>query len=166
MKLYVMRHGIAEDHASSGRDEDRALTGSGRDGVRDVARLLAREGEIPRRILASPLVRANQTAEIVAAAAKAAGGPGAVETMRELSPGGHALRVVERLRASATEGTMIVGHEPDLSGLVHTLLGEVFVLAMDKAMVVALELSEAPEAALRFVIDPRAVALVHDRRPS
>jgi phosphohistidine phosphatase SixA len=30
MKLYVMRHGPAEDFSASGRDFDRALTASGR----------------------------------------------------------------------------------------------------------------------------------------
>lgn len=61
-----MRHGPAEDHAASGRDFDRALTASGRERVRDVARALVEGGEAPLVILTSPLVRALQTAEIVA----------------------------------------------------------------------------------------------------
>ena len=164
-----MRHGVAEDHASTGRDEDRALTASGRAGVRDVAMLLAREGEMPRRILASPLVRAAQTAEIVAATAKAAGWDGAVETVRDLSPGRPTRRVVDGLRdsgADVADGALIVGHEPDLSGLVQALLGDPFDLGMDKAMVVAFELEAPPGsgATLRFIVDPRTVSLIRDQR--
>ncbi|MBN9165380.1 MAG: histidine phosphatase family protein, partial [Myxococcales bacterium] len=67
MKLYVMRHGPAEDNAPTGRDEDRALTPAGRERTRAVARALLAADEAPLTIIASPLVRALQTAEIVAA---------------------------------------------------------------------------------------------------
>ena len=40
MKVYVMRHGPAEDDSPTGRDADRALTTSGRDRTRSVARAL------------------------------------------------------------------------------------------------------------------------------
>jgi phosphohistidine phosphatase len=66
MKLYVMRHGPAEDHADSGMDGDRALTANGRDRVRAVAALLVDLNEEPLSIITSPLVRAVQTAEVVA----------------------------------------------------------------------------------------------------
>ena len=69
MKLYVMRHGPAEDHHAAG-DAARALTTSGRERVRQVAELLVTEGEAPKHIVSSPLVRALQTAEIVHAQAK------------------------------------------------------------------------------------------------
>ena len=48
MKLYVMRHGPAEDHADSGRDADRALTAAGRERVVAVA-AEARRGGARRR---------------------------------------------------------------------------------------------------------------------
>src|SRR5665213_3672830 len=88
MRLYVMRHGPAEDQAASGRDEDRALTTSGRERVRGVARLLASEAELPSRILTSRLVRATETAEIVSVAQMKAGIDVPLETVKNLSPGG------------------------------------------------------------------------------
>src|SRR5271155_3406021 len=92
VRLYIMRHGPAEDHAASGRDFDRALTASGRERVRDVARALVEGGEAPLVILTSPLVRALQTAEIVAGVVQLAeekGGEAAsVEIRRDLSPDG------------------------------------------------------------------------------
>jgi phosphohistidine phosphatase len=164
MRLYVMRHGPAEDTSASGRDEDRELTPSGRDRVRAVATLLQREGELPGRILSSRLERAHATAHIVAATAKAAGWEGAIETVRELTPGGRSLDFARSLLKGGAFAPMIVGHEPDLSALVEHLLEARLPLPMDKAMVVALELHQGAPATLRFVVEPRATVIVNDRR--
>lgn len=150
MKIYVMRHGPAEDFSPSGRDADRALTASGRDRVRAVAKLLKTEEEAPRVILSSPLVRALQTAEIVAAET----GVDAVETTRELAPGGDSASFVAALVRDRRKRAMIVGHEPDLSALVATLCGS-FSRDMLKAMVVGLHVRAGEATRLRFVLDPK-----------
>ncbi len=155
MKLYVMRHGPAEDFAPSGRDADRALTPSGRDRVREVAKLLVRSDEAPRIIVSSPLVRALQTAEIVAAEV----GVDRVETSRELAPGGDSFAFARSLVHEDKKRSMIVGHEPDLSALVATFLGGSFDYDMLKAMVVGLHVSSADEPRLRFVLDPKGLKL-------
>jgi phosphohistidine phosphatase len=164
MRLYIMRHGPAEDYSSTGRDEDRALTPTGRERVREVARLLAREGEMPVRVLTSRLIRARETADIVLARAKVDGGEGNVETVHELAPGGQSFELAQRLARESAASPILVGHEPDLSSLVERLLGAPPPLPMDKAMVVALELSDAQPATLRFIIEPRSTAIVHDNR--
>jgi phosphohistidine phosphatase len=164
MMLYVMRHGPAEDHSTTGRDEDRALTESGKDRVRDAVRLLVKEGEMPRRILASRLARAAQTAEIVAAAARATGWSGSIETVRELAPAGKTSDLIHRLEQDGADAPMIVGHEPDLSSLVERLLGDPMSEPMDKAMIVALEIDTSHIAHLRFILDPRSLVLLHDNR--
>jgi phosphohistidine phosphatase len=157
-----MRHGPAEDAAPSGADGDRALTPSGRERVRNVAKALVAAGEGPLRILTSPLVRAVQTAEIVAVVAKLGDRGGSVEVRREVSPGGDATRLVSRLAAEGAKRLMVVGHEPDLSALVANLLGE-FSLPFEKAMVVALQLDgEGAHAKLRFVLDPKLLKLQGD----
>src|SRR5215207_5369 len=99
-----MRHGPAEDSSPTGRDGDRALTPDGRERTRAVARALIAENEAPLTIVSSPLVRALQTAEIVAAVtelekrfreAKGAGGStGTVEIRREMAPGGDEMALV------------------------------------------------------------------------
>lgn len=155
VKLYVMRHGPAEDYAASGRDFDRALTSSGRDRVRAVALRLAEMGEAPKLIVASPLVRAQQTAEIVAKELRT----GAIETDRDLAPGGDGVTYV---RAAATLGRkrlMVVGHEPDLSDLVSQLLGAPFAFDMLKAMVVGLRIAPGEKTDLRFVLDPKTLEI-------
>jgi phosphohistidine phosphatase len=152
MKLFVMRHGPAEDHSPTGRDSDRALTPPGRDRVRDVAKKLLAEGEAPFHVVSSPLVRALQTAEIVAAVtgldrraredakARASNATGAVEIRRELAPGGDELSLIAELVKAGRKRVMIVGHEPDLSMLVSRLAGRTPPQGMLKAMVVGLKL--------------------------
>jgi phosphohistidine phosphatase len=175
VKLYVMRHGPAEDSSPTGRDGDRALTPDGRNRTRAVAKALSGEGENPLSILSSPLVRALQTAEIVAAEtdlakrvedAKGAGGStGAVEIRREMAPGGDALGLVRELARSGRKRVLVVGHEPDLSMLVHELIGRHLDQGMLKSMVVGIKVdlpapgSESNEltTAFRFILDPKTL---------
>ena len=163
MKLYIMRHGPAEDQASSGRDEDRALTPSGRERVRSVAKVLVASDEAPLSVVSSPLVRALQTAEIVAAATKLSDRGGSVETRRDLAPGGPGADLVKTLLREDRKRVLLVGHEPDLSMLVGLLVGEPLPVPMDKAMVVGLSAKPAATA-LRFVLDPRALTFSIDLR--
>lgn len=167
MKLYVMRHGPAEDHASSGRDEDRALTPSGRDRIRSVAHALVDGGEAPVHIMTSPLVRALQTAEVVAAVTKLDSREGTVEVRRELSPGGRAHELLRSLAEEGAKRVMVVGHEPDLSMLVGRVLGHPMPTAMAKGMVVGLLAHHgAPDEPmkLRFVLDPKSLVWDPDTR--
>ncbi len=151
MKLYLMRHGIAHDSAESGLDADRALTPKGRDRVRDVAAYLLREAEVPLHIVSSPLVRALQTAEIVAATTAVRDRAGSVTVRRELAAGG--LAIVDELRAKPMKRTMLVGHEPDMSMLASHLLGTLLHVPFGKAMVIGFSLDGA-DAKFRFILDP------------
>jgi phosphohistidine phosphatase len=158
VKLYLMRHGPAEAQAASGLDGDRALTASGRERVRAVAKTLLESGEAPAHIVASPLVRAVQTAEIVALITRPDAHIDAVEVRRELSPEGNALAWIRTLAAKGGKRVMAVGHEPDMSSLASALLGADFRQGFDKAMVVGLHLpTDAQNAQLRFVLDPHAL---------
>ena len=152
MKLYVVRHGPAEDTASSGKDFDRALTPSGRDRVRDVAKALGRAGEEPRVILSSPLVRALQTAEVIAAEL----GVAQVETTRDLAPGGDAVALLRSLVVQKRKRAMVVGHQPDLTVLVESVTGDRFPYDMTKSMVVGLREADG-KTVLRFVLDPKTL---------
>lgn len=177
-----MRHGPAEDESPSGRDADRALTPPGRERVRHVARALLDGGESPFVIVSSPLVRALQTAEIVAfmtdldrrvadeKKARASGATGAVEVRREMAPGGDALALVAELARAGRKRVMVVGHEPDLSLLVSRLIGRVPAEGMLKAMVVGVKLTATEPGVQgigftskpRFVLDPKTLAWQRD----
>src|ERR1700678_2627326 len=68
MILYVLRHGSAEDEPPPGGDDGaRRLTARGREKVREAAAGMRALGLKFDAILASPLPRAAETAELVAA---------------------------------------------------------------------------------------------------
>jgi phosphohistidine phosphatase len=149
MRLYVMRHGPAEDRAATGRDFDRALTGPGREVVARAARALAddRPSGGALRVLSSPYRRARETAEIVAAISPAhdernpqppgstmglhpaepgsAPYPGAVEVEIHDDLTADAPLPLDLVRLLVAEGTdvLLVGHQPTVEELVRELLG-------------------------------------------
>jgi len=163
-----MRHGPAEDRADSGMDSDRSLTAAGRDRVRGVSKLLVELDEQPLQIVTSPLVRAVQTAEIVALVTKLGDREGRVEVRRELSPGGDGgTALVASLASAGSKRVMLVGHEPDLSDLLSALIAKGAPTPFDKAMIVGLNVSpNGDHSRLRFVLDPRALRLDPDHRGS
>jgi phosphohistidine phosphatase len=164
MKLYVMRHGPAEEQAESGVDGDRALTAAGRKRVRNVARALLEAGEAPLYMATSALVRAVQTAEIVALTTNLGELDGIVTVRRELAPGGAAATFVRRLASEGRRRVMIVGHEPELSDLVSALAGAPFGRPFEKAMVVGLHLTPgSSRPGLRFVLDPKTLQVENAR---
>src|SRR5256885_9784491 len=65
MLLYLLRHGIAEDHGSRASDEERELTDEGKEKTR-AAMNAVRKMKLfePDLVISSPLIRAKQTAEI------------------------------------------------------------------------------------------------------
>jgi len=115
---------------------------------------LVKACEAPRAIVSSPLVRARQTAELVAPFASDSK---TVVIDESLAPGGDCAAFV---RSHATRGSrrlMVVGHEPDLSELIAELLESAFEQDMQKAMVVGLRLSGEGPAELRFVLEPKGL---------
>jgi phosphohistidine phosphatase len=123
MRLLVVRHAIAEDRETFARtnqdDSTRPLTSEGRRKMERAA--LGLKEVVPELDLlaASPYKRAYDTAEIVAQAYDGL----AVERVAELAPGTSGDRLVAWLAGRHAHGTVaIVGHEPDLSRLVCTLL--------------------------------------------
>jgi phosphohistidine phosphatase len=127
MRLYVMRHGPAEDHSPSGSDFDRRLTPEGREIVGKVARAfqsarVAHARSTPTlRILASPRARAHETAVIVRSALLPI--PDEVEIHHDL--GGETAIPLALIEAAARSGvdTLLVGHQPVVEELVQRLLG-------------------------------------------
>jgi phosphohistidine phosphatase len=87
MELYVIRHVIAEPLGQRNEfsDEKRALTKEGRGRAREAAKGLRKLGVEFDLMLTSPLVRAVETAEIVAEAMGL--GPKDVQETANLAPG-------------------------------------------------------------------------------
>jgi phosphohistidine phosphatase len=117
VRLFLVRHA----HADPGEpDELRPLSARGREQARELAEhLVAAEPEL---VLASPLLRARETA---AAIARAAGAELRVE--EPLAPGAAAEDVLAAIEAEQARGAVVaVGHQPDCSEIAFALgAGEV-----------------------------------------
>jgi phosphohistidine phosphatase len=149
MRLLVIRHAIAEDReafAASGRDDTlRPLTDDGRRKMRRAARGL--RGLVRRidALIASPLTRALETAEIVRAEYEI----DRVEQMPELAPDRPLPEAVAAFGRFPGEVAAIVGHEPQLSHLVTYLMtgSDQSALEIKKGGACLLEFDGAPRAA-------------------
>lgn len=120
MELQILRHGKAEDHGLPDGDGARALVQKGRSQARKMGKLLKQQNHRPDVVLTSPVLRAKQTAETFCVAADM---PGPV-VQQWLACGMGAEEALGELKGfSEFERVMIVGHEPDFSGLVEYLLG-------------------------------------------
>lgn len=140
MMLYVLRHALAEDAAADG-DDARHLTEAGRVRTQKAAAGMRALGLEFDAILTSPLVRAAETAEIVAAAYETRPAPRVLPALSTGIAPGEAVAALAPL--GRNERVMIVGHEPQLSAIVSILLtGEPdgMHLRLTKGGCVALEL--------------------------
>jgi phosphohistidine phosphatase len=122
MLCYFLRHGPAGDAANwSGSDFDRPLT---QDGIKRIARsakTIAALEVAPDAIITSPLVRARQTAEIVADELRLRD---KLQQDDRVGLGFSAARLADILRDHPiAQNVMLVGHEPSMSLTVGELIG-------------------------------------------
>ena len=131
MDVFLIRHAEAIDETLELRDPMRHLTAAGRTQATSLGDRLRWHDCTPTHIWTSPLVRAVQTAELVAAGL-AAGVP--VEVIPALAPGESARSVIHAVQAvDPTSAIVLVGHEPGLSGIGALLLGLTDLAPLGKA---------------------------------
>lgn len=119
MELLLLRHGKAEDFHTAG-DSARELVEKGRNQARRAALSLKRAKWLPDIVLTSPYARARQTADTFC---EAAGIPGPI-LQGWLACGMNPQLALNELAAFHDfKRVAIVGHEPDLSGLIESILG-------------------------------------------
>jgi phosphohistidine phosphatase len=119
MKVVLIRPTPAVDPHLAASDASRHLTARGRALARKVGERLKRDGVSFDVIVTSPLVRAVQTAELVA---QAAGYDGEIRAVVALAPDGSVRRAVEELEGAGA-AVVAVGHEPSISALAAHLGG-------------------------------------------
>lgn len=119
MRIYLVRHGDAVPEEDAGSDRDRWLSSRGREHARVLARLLREHGVVADTILASPLPRAVQTAELLATGLDYLG---VVTSLRCLEPSAQPRVASDAIRA-AGEAVIVVSHEPAISAIGAFLLG-------------------------------------------
>jgi phosphohistidine phosphatase len=109
MKLWVLRHGEAESQARS--DAARALTQRGREEVlRSAAQLI---GQPIQAIIASPYVRAQQTAQLVREVLQF---EPEIRTVSWLTPDNTPLTVLDHL--DSVDNLLLVSHNPLVGSLI------------------------------------------------
>jgi phosphohistidine phosphatase len=121
MNLYLMRHGIAvADGPGVHSDSERPLTSKGVKRLGRAARGLAKLNIAFSSVLTSPLLRARQTAEIVAQILAL---EAKLAEISELAPESSVEQLMAGLAAFHDQkNVLLVGHEPLLSHLASFLL--------------------------------------------
>jgi phosphohistidine phosphatase len=120
--LYLVRHAIAAERGEDWPDDDkRPLTERGIARFREAVNgLKALDVELDE-IFTSPLVRAKQTADLLAAGVK---GKPSVKLLDALAPGHSPASVLAQLaKAAKRRRIALVGHEPGLGELAAHLIG-------------------------------------------
>jgi phosphohistidine phosphatase len=142
-ELYLVRHGLAEERGDAWPDDaKRPLTEEGMDRMRKAARGLARLGVTIDIVLTSPLVRARQTAEIVAAELDPRPSLSSVES---LSPAGSFSAVIADLEKHARKTRIaLVGHEPGIGELAARLIGSRHAIEFKKGAVCRIDVEALP----------------------
>jgi phosphohistidine phosphatase len=114
MELYLIRHGIAQEHSPDLLDGDRQLTSKGKGKTQLIAQRLQAIGVEFDLILTSPLVRAQQTAQIL----MGRGLSPHLEVFFPLAPAqamdAGLKQLAEEYRHRSHRCLALVGHQPDL----------------------------------------------------
>ena len=156
MRIYILRHGIAEDAPAGGADADRALTQEGKQKLRSVLDRARRAGACPSIILTSPLKRAVETAEMATSILDVAAD---LVRTNALAPSGSPERVWKEIRARKDDEVLIAGHEPLLSTLVAFLLGcDALMVRMKKGALVCVDVEDEgtqPHGMLNWMLIPK-----------
>lgn len=151
MRLYFLRHGIAEEPQAGLADADRKLTPVGRDEMRAVANGMRNMGLEFDHVYTSPLARSLETASIVVDILDAADRLTATPLLA-CGAGNKELAAVLK-GCPARSRVLLVGHEPDFSSLISSLVGGGNV-RMKKASLARVDLSAAEPGAgeLRWLL--------------
>ncbi len=164
MMLYLVRHGVAKEFGEDGirSDEERPLSALGRRKTAQVARGLKQLGVTPHRIVTSPLVRARETADIVAGVVAPTV---TVEESATLAPTAAPAAAVAWLASQQPATIMLVGHLPHIPELASVLLaGDASVdIRFKKAAACCLSLigvTQASAARLEWLLQPKQLRLL------
>jgi phosphohistidine phosphatase len=139
-QLWLLRHAEAEPHGTRA----------------DAERRLTARGEAQARTAGIALARLELAAEQWIASRRAR-----LQVHRPLADGFHAGQALDALSAVAADGRLLlVGHEPDLSGVVNGLTGGLVDLKKGGLAVVRLEGGDGVVGELAVLMRPRELALI------
>lgn len=160
IELYLVRHGVAAERGPKYPDDRlRPLTPEGGKRFASSVPGLLELDVVIDFVLTSPLVRARDTATLLAAGLKP---KPAIAEVAALSPGGRHQAILEAIKTytKRSHRLALVGHEPDLGELAARLLGARGIIQFKKGAVCAIDLDGATPGGpgtLRWHLTPRAL---------
>ncbi len=160
MELLLVRHGKAVDARSATSDEDRWLTRGGRVTVTKVGEALAQRDLQYSLIYTSPLVRAVQTAEILAATHPHFEGPVKVLPALSIEVGGTAEALEPLEDASDGDLIVMVTHMPKIGMLAEHLCKHASALSFRTSSACLLSI-ERGKGHIEWMLDPETLAFHH-----
>jgi phosphohistidine phosphatase len=157
LELYLIRHGVAAERGEDYPDDSkRPLTNQGLSKLRKEARALEALGVEFEHIIASPLLRTKQTADVLAQHTK---GHPSVSTSDALAPAGTPASVLQELGKHMRKGRIaLVGHEPNLGELAARLIGARTPLEFKKGAICRIDFEVFPPKGagqLRWFVTPK-----------
>lgn len=158
MRIYFIRHGIAEDAIEalqSGRvDSSRQLTKEGVEKANKIAKFLYTLDPNIEKFYSSVFLRAQETAEIFAGVYEFQ----EIETLVGVGPFDGPKRIIELVRDCEYQKIIFFGHEPSISKAISALLGnpEHTIHKLKKCGILCLE-KKGQEYLLQFILTPKIV---------
>ncbi len=156
MRIYLLRHGIAEDGIGK-PDSERALTAEGKKKLHEVMKTLRGAEMKPTLVISSPYRRAQETAQIAMADL---GYQGQLETCGALTPDSNPRDAWAEMRTKkAEQEVLLVGHEPLFSSLTAFLLNSPsLIVDFKKGGIVSIDMmgfTAQPHGVLRWYLTPK-----------
>ncbi len=158
MRLLLVRHGDAVDSGTASSDHDRWLTETGRRTVTTVGEMLSRMDLHYTAVLTSPLVRAVQTAEILAAMQPGFDGPVVVHRALSTDEGTTAQALAPIDAAGPEDAIVMVSHMPKV-GVLAAHLGRLANAPSFSTSSVCLLTVDGGKGRVKWMLDPRTLEL-------
>jgi phosphohistidine phosphatase len=152
MELILWRHAEADDQKPTGSDQDRALTPRGTKHAKRMAGWLNHHCPASMRVLVSPAIRCQQTADALGRS---------YATVNEIGTDGSLAQLLDAARWPDADGAtvLIVGHQPTIGLCIAALLqAPLEAIAVPKGAVWWLSNRQREESAqivVRAVVTPR-----------
>lgn len=141
-RLAIIRHAWAEELSADGDDASRQLTRKGRKRFARLVERLVTGGLAVDVVATSPLVRARETAEILA---EQIGGRPRIEVVGALAPGSDWRTLVDWTIGQDARSVAWVGHAPCVGRLVALSIGDgAAAIRMSKGAVASIRLDDGP----------------------
>lgn len=157
MLIYLLRHGDASQEYQN--DSQRPLSEKGKESVKKVAEYVLRNKINLTRLITSPILRAWQTANIVAEVLKL---NEKIEESDSLMPDSNPDDILSNLaRLDNNERILLVGHQPLFGILISNLICKGFAnIEVKKASLACIEIHQPiniGKGVLKFFINPEII---------